>query len=668
MERSLVILGSPKHWSTPPRASISRHPMKFKCMLSLGLAAIACLEWIPAVGAATAAPQTAVSNAATAFDAALERWGPHGAEMAADPAAYERARKKLIALLPLHDGRRRARLDAFDCQHLVNGPASSARQATAALGSEMARRFPDVRADYLVCSTYSLYSDGQRPAYMEPVNELLSMTRNGMLPRHRAAALRMKAFFQRDSGQIAASLATLEELSTLDEHRQSGWTGLLTLVGIADAYIDMGLIDLSEEVIKDVLARAAKSQDGYVLAMAHERMGMVAERRSAWQLALDEYRRAAGIHQRKSHNDSAASVLLRIARIEALEGRVQDARRDRVASELLMGQNAGGRLMKARRLYVDALIALGERRPADALALARRAKDGYLSSADFRSVGEVMDLEVRALRSLQQWREALETRDEQVNLQRRLDVQMRKEQSRFVIGQSERVRHDMDAMRLAQEAAMQRQEVRSMKREAKMRRALTVALVVLLLLLTGGLVFTLKRLKGVRRQVVTDSLTGAASRRSAMARLSRALERQTTSGFPVAVVLIDVDHFKLINDTRGHAVGDEVLRRISRACMQVLRSSDVFGRIGGEEFIVVMTAASKDDPILLAERLRKRVSELELGELSQGLVATISLGVAVAQRGESKEQLLVRADAALYRAKRAGRNQLDVDDLSQPGV
>ncbi len=157
-----------------------------------------------------------------------------------------------------------------------------------------------------------------------------------------------------------------------------------------------------------------------------------------------------------------------------------------------------------------------------------------------------------------------------------------------------------------------------------------------------------------------DGLTGLANRATAMDRLHSMLE-QTSIAENGAVLLLDIDHFKTINDQLGHAAGDECLRKIGDIIRNTVRGGDTAGRIGGEEFLVVMPGASRDIALTVGERLRLAVA---LGGMryANGEPVTTSIGAAAAHVGDTAETLLARADRGLYEAKRQGRNRL-VEDL-----
>ncbi|MEM1434083.1 MAG: diguanylate cyclase [Pseudomonadota bacterium] len=161
----------------------------------------------------------------------------------------------------------------------------------------------------------------------------------------------------------------------------------------------------------------------------------------------------------------------------------------------------------------------------------------------------------------------------------------------------------------------------------------------------------------------TDPLTGLANRRSLMERLELEASRHTRSGLALGVLLIDLDHFKSVNDQHGHPVGDQVLYRIGEALREVCRDTDATARLGGEEFAVVAVDSSDDGPALLAERLRQRIATLRIPvDDVVELRVTASFGVVVHRGGTvAPDTLLKLADDALYAAKSAGRNRVVVE-------
>lgn len=195
-----------------------------------------------------------------------------------------------------------------------------------------------------------------------------------------------------------------------------------------------------------------------------------------------------------------------------------------------------------------------------------------------------------------------------------------------------------------------------------------VGLLISGLMLVGmlGLRALFVHMRGQERELVrlatTDALTQANNRRHALELLRHELVRQQRTGRPLAVLVLDLDFFKAVNDSHGHAVGDAVLIGVCDACREALRAMDVFGRLGGEEFVVVLPETDAAQAFASAERLRARVAALEIPAPGATVRITVSIGYAIAS-GKTTDvdacltRLLSQADAALYQAKSTGRNR-----------
>lgn len=161
----------------------------------------------------------------------------------------------------------------------------------------------------------------------------------------------------------------------------------------------------------------------------------------------------------------------------------------------------------------------------------------------------------------------------------------------------------------------------------------------------------------LQRLATTDSLTGALNRRALEHLAGRVLSEARRHRRPAALLMVDADHFKLVNDTYGHEAGDVVLCQLLQRIQQTLRLEDAVGRIGGEEFVVLLPGTPLDEAIQVAERIRLLVSGQNFIHEQEEIPLTISIGVAERGPGEASfERLLRRADDAMYAAKAAGRN------------
>ena len=165
---------------------------------------------------------------------------------------------------------------------------------------------------------------------------------------------------------------------------------------------------------------------------------------------------------------------------------------------------------------------------------------------------------------------------------------------------------------------------------------------------------------GARRDASHDALTALDNRRSAVRRLEAERAQALRHGEPLSVLMIDLDHFKRVNDRWGHAGGDLVLVATAQVLRDELRGADLGARHGGEEFLVILPSTGPEQALEVAERIRARIARLRVASLPEATATiTASIGIATLECGESATALIARADAALYAAKAGGRNRCE---------
>jgi len=166
--------------------------------------------------------------------------------------------------------------------------------------------------------------------------------------------------------------------------------------------------------------------------------------------------------------------------------------------------------------------------------------------------------------------------------------------------------------------------------------------------------------EALRKSVSCDHLTGLANRRAFFASAATVMERGADTQFPISAVAFDADHFKLVNDTHGHAAGDAVLRHLAAGLSATFRPPDIVARFGGEEFVVLMPGTAIDEARAVADRLRRHVAAKPVSVDGVPISYTVSAGVAGMEAGDAGlDDLLKRADSAMYAAKANGRNRVE---------
>jgi two-component system cell cycle response regulator len=179
----------------------------------------------------------------------------------------------------------------------------------------------------------------------------------------------------------------------------------------------------------------------------------------------------------------------------------------------------------------------------------------------------------------------------------------------------------------------------------------------------GGPLRIVSLVDDARRLAMSDPLTGLMNRRAFRDAMTRELSRADRYGLPISVLLLDVDHFKKVNDSHGHEAGDAVLCGVSELALGMARKSDIVARWGGEEFVLGLPQATTAGARIAAERLRRAVADHSF-PLSDGapLRVTVSIGVAHARKAEGLDAILARADEAMYLAKARGRNRVETEE------
>ncbi|GAA4356209.1 GGDEF domain-containing protein [Kangiella marina] len=199
--------------------------------------------------------------------------------------------------------------------------------------------------------------------------------------------------------------------------------------------------------------------------------------------------------------------------------------------------------------------------------------------------------------------------------------------------------------------------------EVQSKRNFQLLLVIVLTVLTGISLWlwrVKKQKERYQRLSQVDALTNTLNRRSALKLANDVHHNSLINDSRYCVIIFDLDYFKTVNDRFGHAMGDWVLKQVSDCVKERIRPVDVFGRLGGEEFIVILPQCMSEDAIKFIERCAKAFKEIEHAKLPSDFRITASFGVAEKSNGESLEELIIEADNAMYQAKRNGRNQVQV--------
>ncbi len=467
-----------------------------------------------------------------------------------------------------------------------------------------------------------------------------------------ADALTHQAYLEYYRGDFNQSLTNVRRAYDLQTAAGNAEGRREALELIANLYADasVGQYDRAVEYYRQLLAEYEAARGGTDIADTQFNIGSTLERKGDLAAALEWYRRALASEEKLGRRGEAAFVRRSIAVTLGKLGRPEEALPllDQSLRYFIETKDTE-RSMVVRQSRGIVLRKLG--RTAAAIADLEESRRWFASQKNARFLEKSEDELAGAYADAGRWHEAYETRTRHTSLQRELAEKLREEHT-------SRLRVQFDAEKKEQE---NRALVRDAAAAARIRRLQTVILILgaaIILTLVFMAVRLVRDARRMRAMAMTDELTRLPNRRHILAAAEEELRRAEVSGDPFSVLALDIDLFKRINDTWGHAAGDIVLQRIAHACRSALRPGDRIGRTGGEEFTVLLPATAQPAALLVAERLRATVESLDCSDVAPSLHVTISIGAAEWQRAETLARLAARADEVLYRAKEEGRNRV----------
>jgi diguanylate cyclase (GGDEF)-like protein len=347
-----------------------------------------------------------------------------------------------------------------------------------------------------------------------------------------------------------------------------------------------------------------------------------------------------------------AWALLQLKRPAEALSHAQEARR-------LLPDGDPRQARRIAELQAAALVDLG--RPNEAANLLLRVRHDAFASTDELEHADWLRAAARSSAGQGRWEEAYGHLDQWSALQSRLLTQ---QLSRQTMSMRMRFQRDQDA------AALQAlQNAHDQEKKTIAAQQLAILLSIAVSLVSAALWYQKRRHAGRLHQLAMhDELTGLMNRRAVMSCVNEEASSSLRTSTPLAVLIVDVDYFKRINDAHGHGVGDEVLRELANRLRSAVRQGDHVGRLGGEEFGVVLPRSTIDAALRIADRMRLHIGQQPFATSAGPLKVTVSIGLAGNDARLPMNEVVLAADRALYHAKHAGRDQVQVAKTCEPAA
>ncbi|HEV2538078.1 MAG TPA: diguanylate cyclase [Frateuria sp.] len=431
------------------------------------------------------------------------------------------------------------------------------------------------------------------------------------------------------------------------------------LFNIAVAYRRLGESAQAREYLDKLLALGEQRHDRAQQLAAHMQLGFLDSEVGEQASAESHLHKALALARAVDNRSQEAGIHLGLAQVDNQQGRYAQA-----LDELALAQpgfaRMGDRSNRDMILLQTAKAHAGLGQHDQAIAEYAQAETLLQQSGNLRYLAELLDARARSYQALNRLQPEVTDLRRLVKVREALDRKAHSDNATLMNYQFQTAQRDQENRRLAADRALKEQQLQSLEHVRHWQRVALMLGGVLILMLLWLAARQFRRSRKLHRLAMTDPLTGIANRRHIEELARRALNDARAQGESLCVLVVDVDHFKAVNDAFGHAVGDQVLVRIAQACRQVLRRFDMLGRMGGEEFLIVLPDTSLEVALQMAERLRRKLESLSLANLAPSLKVTASVGAAEADHeSDDLSELIRRADTAMYRAKDAGRNRVE---------
>jgi diguanylate cyclase (GGDEF)-like protein len=509
------------------------------------------------------------------------------------------------------------------------------------------------------CHAAALLERGEEAAANRELEDVLGASTSASLAAAHALALMERGTGRSKKGDMLAGqqdlLKACDMLKAPDLHRDL----VICLGSLANHHKRIGDLDEAMQLLTQLRATARSRAARFHESMYAYGMAEVHFLRGDWPQALAAFQEVADM-ARALHDP--AGLAYAESGIGGTLGRMgqpaQGLPHVDTALRLLDEPADPGHALRNRVLRAKLLTASGRVQESDEDL--RAVEAGVRALKQDWVLAQWLSARAQTSAAIARWSEAYQALDEWRVLDDRQQRQTLSEAS--------------TRLRLQFSRELDRAELQSLRRlneqgeELRRMQSAVLALFVLLLLASVGFAaHKLLQSRALKSLASTDELTGMPNRRTILAYAEHQMNLASKKARRLSVLMVDIDHFKRINDTHGHTVGDEVLRHVGRVLPTALRAHDRLGRIGGEEFLVILPDATLDQAVIVANRIREAMAGAPFVQPEGDVRVTVSIGAAEwMPESERIEALLSRADLALYRAKSGGRDAVSAA-VSNPG-
>jgi diguanylate cyclase (GGDEF)-like protein len=594
-----------------------------------------------------------------------------------DPEALSRdARAALVALQenpePDLEIRTRLLLCDYDSERDLGAAADQAQHALALLPLA---HDPGLRAGVLTCQGETRETAGDNAQALQLFSTAIDVASAAQNDQKLAGALFSRGYLLGIQGQYAAGLVDLRRAQELFDRVGRQYDAVACRDSIATLYSRMGDNAEAAQLYNEILRMQRQAGMLREQAVTLHNLARTYEDSRRWDLAQSAFTQALDLARGLKYPRAEAYALRGLAAVKVATGDAAGALDDLARASALQSGTPDARLAaqinleKGRALHLLGRLAESQ----EALQQARSVFQSADSAEELVSTDADLALVEAALG---EWRAAYAIKAEAAQKQEQLLSHQLDQRFAILKVEYDTAAQQQENRALLRENAATGRALEQSRRVRQLQGAVIALGVALGAVLIWLVILNRSRARRMGSLAMTDELTQAPNRRAVLALLSKLLKRPEAP--PCAILIMDIDFFKRINDQHGHAAGDEVLKLVSDAVRDAVTAPAFFGRLGGEEFLIVLPDAQLPDARRFAEELRQKVAAINTRTAIPGHTGvTTSVGLTVSMAGaDDPGRMLARADTALYAAKRSGRNCVRVEptpddlhhDVPGPGI
>jgi diguanylate cyclase (GGDEF)-like protein len=568
--------------------------------------------------------------------------------------------------VPPGDARRELRYRYMFCILGMDGdPAKGVAYAEQGIADARRVGYEDAEINFHFCRGDNQESLTTARDALPDYNAGIELARHAENSRLVADGLTWRGSVQSLLGEHALALVDFLEAQKFYDSAGEPIESEQNLFNIAVAYRRLGERSKARDYLDRLMRLGKERKDLPQQAAAHMQLGFLDSETGPDHLAAARGHFVAALQIARSTGNHVTQGAAHMGLAQVLNqlGEHQGALDELVAAraEFVMTRDRSDGDMLALQ-EGEAHAGLGDH--AQAISDFSRSEAFLRKSGNLRYLSELLEQRSRSYEALGKTALALADLRRMVKVHEALDRKAQSYTTTLMSYQFDTARKEQENRRLEADRTLRDEQLAASQRVRRWQRfALTLGGVLIVLLLWQAQ-RQLRRSRRLHRMAMTDPLTGVANRRGLENVGVSAIEHARASGEPLSLIAMDVDHFKSVNDTLGHAAGDRVLVALVATCLGALRQVDRLSRVGGEEFVALLPGSEAIAATQIAERLRAEVKAMVLDDVAPGLSVTVSLGVAELLPGDGTlEQLLRRVDRALYKAKAQGRDRVELSPV-----